>query len=173
METSESFSIREILPSDNSQILNVIVTVLKSFNAAPATSALGDESIHHMYENYREPRAVYFIAESGDFVYGGCGLRQLAGSSENICELQRMFLLPEARGLGLGKRLLGLCIEKAKEFGYNRIYLESTSMMRTAIKMYSGAGFKRLPSCKGATGHSWCDVFMELNINSGDEKDKE
>lgn len=155
---------REIQPRDNSQILNVIVAVLKSFNAVPATSALGDESIHHMYENYLEPRAVYFVAESNGIVYGGCGLRQLAGTHENICELQRMFLLPEARGFGLGKKLLGMCIEKAKEFRYNSIYLESTSMMNTAITMYSGAGFKRISSPKGETGHSWCDVFMELSL---------
>jgi putative acetyltransferase len=61
--------------------------------------------------------------KSTEKIVGGCGIKQVDNTDENICELQRMFILPTSRGKGLGKELLKICLTKAKEFKYDSIYL--------------------------------------------------
>jgi putative acetyltransferase len=159
-------NIRLIVPEDNSAIADVVRKVMTEYGADPKTTILGDPSLNSMYENYDNKRAVYFVAEneSGKIV-GGAGIKQLDGSDENVCELQRMFLLPEARGKGLGKKLINLCITKAREMNYDKIYLESLSNMNDAIRLYTASGFKTIPKPMGATGHGGCNVFMTLDLH--------
>lgn len=164
MDITQNLSIREIEPSDNPHIREIIKTVSAEFGSDPKTTILGDPCINNMYENYVEHRAVYYIVESGGKVLGGCGIKQLEGTSENICELQRMFLVSEARGQGLGKRLLTLCIEKAVEFDYDKIYLESLTPMRSALRLYAKAGFVNLMQPLGYTGHTGCNVYMLMEL---------
>ena len=85
---------------------------------------------------------------------------QLDNSDENICELQKMYLLPEGRGLGLGKSLIDNCIEKAIEFGFESCYIETMTYMEDAQKLYKKVGFYNLDKQLGNTGHSSCQVWM-------------
>ncbi|MGZ5281630.1 MAG: GNAT family N-acetyltransferase, partial [Bacteroidia bacterium] len=89
---------------------------------------------------------------------------KLDGSEENICELQRMYLLPEARGKGIGQKLMDKCIEKASEFSYEKMYLESLSNMKDAYKLYTKNGFVKIEEPLGNTGHGGCNVFMLKEI---------
>ena len=158
-------TIREIKPSDNAAIAQIIRAVLTALGADPETTVLGETSLNTMYENYQEDRAVYFIAEEENIILGGAGIRKLIGSVENICELQRMFLAPEARGKGIGKKLMELCLQKAKEFSYKTIYLETFSQSAAAISLYEKTGFHPIPKALGNTGHSGCNIFMILDTD--------
>ncbi len=166
MDITQNLSVREIEPSDNQAIETIIRTVSIEFGSDPKTTILGDPCISNMYGNYVDARSVYFILVSDGTIFGGCGIKQLDGTDENICELQRMFLLPEARGLGLGRRLLEMCIEKAKDFEYDKIYLESLKPMKAAIALYKKLGFSELSNPLGYTGHSGCNVFMLLEFRN-------
>ena len=75
-----------------------------------------------------------------------------------------MFILPASRGKGYGKLLIDLCIHKAKEFGYDEIYLETLSQMKKAINLYELTGFKKINGPKGNTGHSGCNVQMIMPL---------
>ena len=157
--------IRVIEEKDNKIIASIIRTVMKEFNTAdPKTTIIGDPTLDTMFNNYQVPKSIYYIIEENDFVVGGCGIKHLDNSDENICELQRMFLLSSSRGKGYGKVLLDLCINKAKEFGYEEIYLETLSQMIRAISVYEMAGFKMLSGPKGNTGHSGCNVQMAMKL---------
>jgi len=159
-----SMVIRKIKQEDNIAIAAVVKQVMEEFNADPKTTILGDPSLHTMYQNYQEPRSVYYVIEIDGKVLGGCGIRRLDGGDNTICELQRMFLLNEVRGKGIGKQLLGLCLSEAKKFNYKQVYLESLKQMTGAISLYENAGFKRIQKSLGNTGHGGCDVNMILNI---------
>jgi putative acetyltransferase len=152
--------IRKIRPEDNKNIAAIVKQVMEEFNADPKTTVLGDPSLHTMFENYQESRAVYYVVELNGTVLGGCGVRKLDGGDETICELQRMFLLKETRGKGIGKKLLQMCLSEAKNFGYHQMYLESLKQMSGAIALYEAAGFKRIATPLGNTGHGGCDVNM-------------
>ena len=156
--------IREIKKSDDLVIAGIVRTVMNEFDANPETTILGDPSLNRMFDNYQAPGSVYFILEDNAVIAGGCGIKQLDNSNENICELQRMFLLPSSRGKHFGKMLIDLCIQKAKDYKYNSIYLETLSQMTKAISLYEKAGFKKINSPLGNTGHSGCNVYMVLTL---------
>lgn len=156
--------IREIQTEDNPAIASIIKQVMTEFGADPKTTVLGDSSLDTMFENYTENRGIYFIAMDDNKILGGAGIKKLDGSEDSICELQRMFLLPEARGKNIGRQLLELCITKAKEFGFNQIYLESLKQMKSAKKLYQKFSFKEIPKPMGNTGHCGCDVYMFLDL---------
>ncbi len=159
-------TIREIEEKDNKAIADVIKAVLIEYKADPKTTFLGDPAINTMYYNYQVPHAAYFVAEIDNRIVGGCGINKLDGGEPGICELQRMFLLPEARGKGIGRLLMNTCVQKAKALGFDEIYLESLTQMTEAIRLYERSGFNLITEPKGNTGHGGCNVFMTLNLKA-------
>lgn len=156
--------ITPITQQDNPDIAQIIRTAMSEFNADPKTTILGDPTLDAMFENYQSARSIYFILKYKGKIAGGCGIKQLDNSAENICELQRMFLNKPVRGLGLGKKLIELCLDKAREFKYEKIYLETLSQMKVAIQLYEKTGFKRINQPIGQTGHTGCDVQMIMQL---------
>jgi putative acetyltransferase len=80
--------------------------------------------------------------------------------------MQKLFLLPEARGQGLAKQIIQMILKSSKEDGYRQIYLESASQMKEAIKLYERFGFNHLEKALGNTGHFQCGVFMIKDLGS-------
>jgi putative acetyltransferase len=155
-----SINIREIREEDDAALFSIVEKVMTEFGASREGTVLGDPVIRHMSRSFAEKDAVYYVAEVNGEIAGGCGIKQLDGSSEKICELQRMFLLSNSRRLGIGKKLLDLCLEKAREFGYTHCYLESLPSMEAAYGLYKKAGFEDIPGPMGNTGHGSCTVWM-------------
>jgi putative acetyltransferase len=104
-------------------------------------------------------RSLYLVALLNGKIVGGCGLAPFQGSSQT-CELKKLFLLPESRGLGLGKQLSNLCLEFAKNQGFSKCYLDTLSSMSSAIKLYETLGFEHLDKPLDGTEHGGCDVWM-------------
>jgi putative acetyltransferase len=153
-------SIRPIRPGDNGQIEQIVRTAMQEFNANPRTTIIGDPALKTMFENFQKPRSAYFIAEVNGEIAGGCGVSPLDGGDEDTCELQRMFLLKQMRRLGIGKSLLELSIATARQFRFDRMYIETLSDMHSAISLYLKNGFERIEHTLGQTGHSGCNLFM-------------
>ena len=78
----------------------------------------------------------------------------------NVCELQKMYLAPIARGKGLGSKLIEKCLEKAKSLNFESCYLETMPYMNAAKELYKKKGFKNLDKPLGNTGHYSCNVWM-------------
>lgn len=156
----ESFIIREIQKKDNSAIASIVRDVLMEMGAPKVGTAYADPYLDSLFEVYAIPKAVYFVIEKNEKIIGGAGIMQLENSEENICELQKMYLLPEGRGLGLGKELIDKCIDKASEFGFESCYIETMTYMEDAQKLYKKVGFYYLDKPLGNTGHSSCPVWM-------------
>ena len=152
--------IREIQPQDNKQIAAVIREVFITDNFPKTGTAFADLQLDFMFEAYDKPRATYFVVENEDKIIGGAGISQLENSTENICELQKMYFLHEARGSGIGFQMIQKCLEKATEFGFEKCYLETLPEMLTAQHLYTKAGFEYLSSPIGNTGHTTCPVWM-------------
>ena len=85
---------------------------------------------------------------------------QLQNSEENICELQKMYFSPKARGKGLGLKMMQICLKKASVFGFDKCYLETMSYMEDARKLYKKIGFTTLKEPLGNTGHYNCSKWM-------------
>ena len=156
----KSFIIREIQKKDNPAIAAIVRDVLMEMGAPKVGTAYADPYLDSLFEVYTVPKSIYFVIEKDGKIIGGAGVMQLDNSDENICELQKMYLLPEGRGLGLGKFLIDNCIEKAKEFGFESCYIETMTYMEDAQKLYKKVGFYNLDKQIGNTGHSSCQVWM-------------
>lgn len=152
--------IREIQQKDNKAIANVIRTVFISDDYPKTGTAFEDPQLNQMFETYQQPNSIYFVVESGNQIVGGAGVSPLQNSEASICELQKMYFLEEARGKGLGFQMIQKCLEKAKEFGYQKCYLETLPEMKNAQKLYQKVGFQYIDSPLGETGHSSCPVWM-------------
>ncbi len=155
-----NFKIREILMSDNHDIASVIREVLTEFGGNRPGTAYFDFDTDHMFEAYQAEREIYYVADIEGKLVGGCGIKGLAGGELQICELQKLYLLPGTRGMGIGKVLVEKSLEFAKSAFYKKCYLETFPNMHTAISLYSKLGFDRLQSPIGDTGHNGCDVWM-------------
>ena len=152
--------IREIQPEDNNQIADVIRQVFISDDYPKTGTAFAHSQLDFMFETYNKPKAIYFVVEENGKIIGGAGVSQLDNSEENICELQKMYFLQEARGKGIGFEMIQKCLQKAKEFGYEKCYLETLPEMINAQKLYMKVGFEYLCEPLGGTGHTSCPVWM-------------
>jgi len=155
-----NFKIREIKPEDNPEIAKTIRSILIEFGVPKVGTAYADKILDTLYEAYLPEKAIYYIIEKDNKIFGGAGIKQLDNHEGNICELQKMYFLPEARGIGLGYKMMDVCLEKAKEFGFEKCYLETFPYMKGAQKLYKKVGFKILDESIGDTCHYSCDVWM-------------
>jgi putative acetyltransferase len=155
-----SIIIRPIEKLDNEQIAHLIRAVLIEHDVPKVGTAYADPQLDYMFENYLVGRSVYFIVEKDGKVIGGAGIGPLENADYAICELQKMYFLPETRGLGLGKQMIDKCLEKALDFGYKQCYLETMPYMKAAQKLYVKSGFEYIDAPMGNTGHTSCPVWM-------------
>jgi putative acetyltransferase len=158
--------IREIQKKDNQQIAAVIREVFISDNFPKTGTAFADVQLDFMFEAYHKSKAIYFVVEIDGKIVGGAGVSQLENSSENICELQKMYFLHEARGKGIGSQMIQKCLQKAIEFGYEKCYLETLPEMLAAQNLYKKMGFEYLCSPMGNTGHTTCPVWLIKSLIS-------
>ncbi len=153
-------SIRPIQKADNEMIAAVIRSVLIEHDVPKVGTAYADVSLDRMFETYSAPRSSYFVVEKDGKIIGGAGISQLENESEIICELQKMYFLSEARGLGLGSQMMEKCLTFASSVGFEKCYLETMPYMHAAQKLYLKFGFHYIDAPMGCTGHTSCPVWM-------------
>jgi putative acetyltransferase len=86
------------------------------------------------------------------------------GLPDGCCELVKLYLLPAARGLGLGKALIENCFRLAKEMGYTQVYLETMPELSMAVSLYERCDFQYLQAPLGNSGHFGCDIWMVRHL---------
>src|SRR5215212_6863807 len=99
-------SIRQIQPGDNAALAKIVRDTLAEFGANHPGTVYFDSSTDHLYEVFQKKHSVYYVAEKENKIIGGGGIYPTDGLSGEICELVKMYLLPEARGEGLGRILI-------------------------------------------------------------------
>lgn len=162
--TSE-ITIRPIAPGDNAALARAVRNTLAEFGAAKPGTAYYDEATNHLYELFSQtPRSAYFVAELNGRVLGGGGIFPTQGLPADTVELVKLYLLPAARGRGVGKALIQQCLEAARTNGYARLYLETTEELTQAIPLYEKLGFTYLPAALGDSGHFGCQIWMIKSV---------
>ena len=156
--------IRPIEKKDNPHIATVIRSVLIDFGVPKKGTAYADVSLDAMYETYQDERSAYFVVEEDGKIIGGAGVAPLANYDGNVCELQKMYYLPEARKRGIGTHMINLCLIKAREFKFDQCYLETMPYMTAAQKLYERSGFRFIDGPMGDTGHYSCPVHMLIDL---------
>lgn len=157
---NNNYNIRLIQAADNPEIEAIIVDVMTEFGAVGEGYSIEDEEVRNMYEAYNNESSVYFVVEGDECILGGAGIGPLIGGDGDVCELKKMYFRPELRGLGYGKLLMELCLDSARQLGYNKCYLETLGRMPQAKALYKKYGFTSLDAPMGKTGHFNCENWF-------------
>ncbi|MCE1199895.1 MAG: GNAT family N-acetyltransferase [Marinilabiliales bacterium] len=160
MKQFPNIRIRPIEPTDDPMLARIIRETLAEFGANHPGTVYFDEATDHLSELFHEDSAAYFVAEVDGIMAGGGGIFPTKGLPDGTCELVKMYLLPFARGCGLGRELLEKCMQTAREKGFDQIYLETMPELKQALKLYEKMGFRYLCSAMGDSGHFGCDLHM-------------
>jgi putative acetyltransferase len=154
------FIIRTIEPADNPALAVIVRNTLAEFGANRPGTVYYDPTTDALYELFRKPRSTYFVALQNGQIMGGAGIYPSDGLPGDTCELVKMYLVPEARGKGLGKLLIEKSLQFAAEAGYKKVYLETMPELKQAVKVYEKFGFRYLDGPMGNTGHFGCGIWM-------------
>ena len=153
-------TIRDLQKGDNPALAKVVKDTLAEFGANHPNTVYYDPTTDTLFEVFQTPRSKYFLAELNNKIVGGGGIYPTDGLPPDTCELVKMYLLPEARGLGLGRTLIEKCIETAAENGFKKIYLETMPELKQALNVYEKFGFEFLKGPMGNSGHTGCSLWM-------------
>jgi GNAT superfamily N-acetyltransferase len=91
-------------------------------------------------DEFLPPAGAVLAARHGERIVGCGGICRL---EPGVAELRRMYVAPEARGSGIGRRILEALEQEARVLGYGTIRLETGFRQREAIGLYESAGFRR------------------------------
>lgn len=154
------FTIAPIQAQHNADIARVIEQVGTEYGAIGEGFGPSDAEVTAMSHHYlAENRSLYLVATVDGKVVGGAGIAPFLDLQE-VCELKKLFLLPETRGLGIGKALTRACLDFARSQNYKHCYLDTLSTMQTAIRLYESVGFEHKDAPWPGTLHGGCDVWM-------------
>jgi GNAT superfamily N-acetyltransferase len=97
-------------------------------------------------EEMAPPGGTFVLVVEDDRVVAGGGVRRL---SDGVAEIKRMYVVPESRGRGLGRRLLEALEHAAADLGYSRTRLDTAPPLTAALAMYRAAGYRDIPDYNG------------------------
>jgi putative acetyltransferase len=131
----------EIVPADvksGPELQALIVSVLAEYGLQPDLSGI-DADVLDIERHYRRSGGEFFAVYREGRLVGTMGIAPVTSDS---CELRKMYLLPEARGMGLGKRLLQLAESEAARRGFSQMQLETASVLLQAVALYERNGYR-------------------------------
>ena len=166
--------IREIQEKDNHTIEQIIKRSLESFDLHIPGTAYFDPQLGELAQFYKQqPNAKYWVlVNEKDTAVGGVGIAPF-GRDPHICELQKLYIAPEAQGLGLSRELMNTALEFAKKH-YTYCYLETVKKLEVANLLYTKVGFRKLEKPLDGSEHGAMDAWYIKDFrgeakHSGDE----
>ena len=127
-----------------------------------------DKELSGLPGPYARPDGRLIVAMDGGKAAGCVALRKL---EEGVCEMKRLYVKPDHRGKGIGRKLVNAILDEAKKIGYAKMRLDTISSMSEAIELYESVGFHEIEAYRpnpieGA-------VFFELDLKSPRGDDEE
>jgi ribosomal protein S18 acetylase RimI-like enzyme len=158
---ASDFSIRPVRAAED---LTAVVALLEAY-VATLNIDLGYQDfsgeLAGLPGKYAPPGGELLLARDAAGQPLGCvGLRPI--QPDGCCEMKRLYLLPAARGLGLGKAMTEAMIQAARRLGYDELRLDTLPSMTTAMRLYDALGFERTGPYYAPTPDG--TVFMRLRL---------
>lgn len=144
--------------SDRDAIKSLIFGILQDHGLEPSPDST-DADLADLEGFYTENTGFFdVLVDKGGRIVGTVAIHRTEG---DLCELRKMYLAEEARGLGLGRLLVDHAIDQAREMGFKRIWLETAHSLKAARKLYESYGFRVFePPHKSAR----CDFAMQRDL---------
>lgn len=152
---------RLIEAKDDERLAEIIRANFVKYKLDIPGTAYFDPELDHLSEYYAvDPanRRYYVMTEDDGRLVGGIGLSRF-DDFEDCAEMQKLYLSDEVKGRGLGKQLVELLEDAAREMGFKDLYLETHSNLDIAINLYRKLGFKQIPK-PDCVKHGTMDHFF-------------
>jgi len=153
--------IRPAKHADTAEIRRIVFSALVEYGIATDPAGL-DADLNDVEANYIESGGAFEVVEApnGRIV----GTMGLLPRHDGTCELRRMYLSREVRGMGLGKTLMERALDSARSLGFRRIELETSDILVEAVGICKRFGFRRH---KGDYADSRCNAAYALDLDPG------
>ena len=154
----KSFVIRDWQPSDREAAAALIGQVLTDYGLGWEPDG-ADIDVVQVDQHYQEGE--FWVVEQAGTVVGTAAYYPIS-RGEQAVEIRKMYLLPAARGQGLGRFLLGQLERAIAARGFKEIWLETATVLKTAVRMYESSGYLQ------ATGveTTRCDKVYKKRLDS-------
>ncbi len=159
-EDEHLINYRKIEQKDNVKVAKLIRDILLEHELNQPGTVYFDPTTDALFELFQTENSCYYIAENSSEIIGACGIFPTEGLPEKHIELVKFYVNSDFRGKGIGKKLMELSLDVAKNFGFKKVYLESLPELEKAVGMYESFGFKHIPKRLGNSGHCACNILM-------------
>lgn len=141
--TINGFTVRLWEPDDREAVVSVLGQVLTEYglNFEPEDA---DEDVVNVQSHYMDRGGEFWVIEKDGKIVGTAAFFPLHDRPD-VAEIRKMYLLPAARGQGLGRKLLTLLEDRAREQGFTYARLETAAVLKEAIALYESAGYTSAP----------------------------
>lgn len=163
-----NLQIAPIQRSDNALVAAMIRGVFDEYGAPTEGTVYVDPTTDSLSEVFKHEKSILWVAKKEDEVLGCCGIFPTQGLPQDCAELVKFYICQQARGIGLGRRLLSQCFTSAIDFGYRQLYIESLPAFAKAVSIYEKQGFRYLEKPLGNSGHSGCSIWMLKDLSKKD-----
>jgi putative acetyltransferase len=156
----QDFWIRDWQPRDRTSAFELIRTVLGEYGLTCEPDG-ADQDVWEVERFYQQVGGEFWVIERKGELVGTAAYYPMA-RDHNTVEIRKMYLLPSARGQGLGRFLLRALEAAIAAKGYKTIRIETASVLKEAVQLYESSGY--LPDPEVETLR--CDRAYQKQISS-------
>ncbi len=138
--TYQDFLIRDWQSADRAIAFDLIGTVLAEYGLVQEPEG-ADRDVLEIETFYLNKGGKFWVVEHQGKLLGTAAFYPIA-KGKNAVEIRKMYLLPEARGKGLGKFLLQQLEQTIQARGFGQIYVETASVLKEAVQLYEQNGYE-------------------------------
>jgi GNAT superfamily N-acetyltransferase len=138
MKKSETLAIREYLPADKEEVLNLHRMAMEAIDVS-GHEPHWNEDLDTIETTYGEGRGLFLVGTTDNKIVA-MGAYKRTGQDE--AEIRRMRVLPGMQKKGFGKKMYAELEKRALESGIKRLFLKTSAMQEIAKDLYRSAGFK-------------------------------
>ena len=138
----KDFLIRDWEGGDRTAAASVIKTVLAEYGLGWEVNCGGcsDQDAVEVEKYYLETGGEFWVVERSGQIVGTGGYHPIPRGQEAV-EIRKMYLLPDARGYGLGRLLLAQLEQAAAARGFQEAWVETATALKEAVRLYERSGY--------------------------------
>ena len=134
------YCIRRWQPEDRQAAGAVIATVLAEYGLGWEPQG-SDRDALEVETHYWQTGGEFWVVVDGDTLVGTAGYHPVRRGDRAV-EIRKMYLLPTARGQGLGRYLLRQLETAIQRQGFQQIWVETASVLKEAVQLYETSGYR-------------------------------
>lgn len=165
METQfKDFLIRDWVAGDRELAAGVVKTVLEEYGLGWEASCgnCSDQDAVEVEKYYQQTGGEFWVVETGGTIVGTGGYHPIARGN-NAVEIRKMYLLPTARGQGLGRFLLAQLEQAATDQGFGEVWVETATVLTEAVALYEKNDYQPMGGVEtDRCDRVYCKVLQRL-----------